>query len=155
MSPCRCPEAPGPAAVSLCDVQRDRALDFLRQNHRAVLATTRSDGGVQLSVVLVDVDDDDKVVISTRETAMKTKNLRRSPRATVIAFTEGFFGEWVQVEGSAEVVSLPGAMEGLVAYYRRISGEHPDWDEYRAAMVRDRRVLIRMSVERAGPDRAG
>lgn len=135
-------------------MERDRALEFLRHNHRAVLATTRSDGGVQLSVVLAGVEGD-KVVVSTRETAMKTKNLRRSPTATVIVFTDAFFGDWVQIEGETEVVSLPDAMDGLVAYYRQVSGEHPDWDEYRAAMVRDERVLLRVSVDRAGPDRAG
>lgn len=136
-------------------MDRDRALEFVRANHRAVLATTRSDGGVQLSPVVAGVDDDDKVVISTRETAIKTRNVRRSKRATLIAFQETFFGDWVQVEGETEVISLPEAMEGLIAYYREISGEHPDWDDYRAAMVRERRVLLRMTVDRAGPDRAG
>ena len=136
-------------------MDRDRALRFIRENHRAVLATTRSDGGVQLSVVVAGVDDEDKVVVSTRETAVKTRNLRRSDRASVIVFTDAFYGDWVQVEGETEVVSLPEAMDGLVAYYRQISGEHPDWDDYRAAMVRDRRVLLRITVDRAGPDVAG
>ena len=136
-------------------MDRDRALRFIRENHRAVLATTRSDGGVQLSVVVAGVDDEDKVVVSTRETAVKTRNLRRSARASVIVFTDAFYGDWVQVEGETEVVSLPEAMDGLVAYYRQISGEHPDWDDYRAAIVRDRRVLLRITVDRAGPDLAG
>jgi PPOX class probable F420-dependent enzyme len=136
-------------------VDAERALSFIRSNHRAVLATTRSDGGTQMSVVSAGVDDDGKVVISTRETAMKAKNLLRRPRAAVLVFTDSFYGEWVQVEGPTEVVHLPRAMEGLVAYYRQLAGEHPDWDEYRAAMVEERRVLLRVSVERAGPDRAG
>ncbi|MGH7735545.1 MAG: pyridoxamine 5'-phosphate oxidase family protein, partial [Gemmatimonadales bacterium] len=91
----------------------------------------------------------------TRETAAKTKNLRRRPRATVLVFTDAFYGDWVQVEGTATIVSLPEAMEGLVAYYRGVAGEHPDWDDYRAAMGREQRVLIRMTVERAGPDHSG
>ena len=130
------------------------AIAFRATSHRAVLATTRADGGTQLSLVVAGVDGD-TVVVSTRETAMKTRNLRRRPRASLVAFTDGFFGPWVQVEGPVEVVALPRAMEGLEDYYRQVSGEHPDWDEYRAAMVRDRRVLLRLTVERAGPDHAG
>jgi PPOX class probable F420-dependent enzyme len=130
------------------------ALDFIAHNHRAVLATARADGNPQLSLVAAGVDDD-KVLVSTRETAIKTKNLRRRPRASLIVFTDNFYGNSVQVEGSVEVVSLPDAMEGLVAYYRQISGEHPDWDEYRSAMAQEQRVLLRITVERAGPDRAG
>jgi len=131
------------------------ALEFIRRHHRAVLATTRADGGPQLSPVATGVDDDDKVVVSTRETAVKTANLRQRPHAALVVFTDSFFGEWVQVEGPVEIVSLPDAMEGLVAYYRQIGGEHPDWDEYRAAMQAERRVLLRMTVERAGPNRSG
>ncbi|HEY5023445.1 MAG TPA: PPOX class F420-dependent oxidoreductase [Acidimicrobiales bacterium] len=130
------------------------ALDFIALNHRAVLATTRADGNPQLSLVAAGVEDD-TVVVSTRETAIKTKNLRRRPRASLIVFTDNFYGNSVQVEGPVEVVSLPEAMDGLVAYYRQISGEHPDWDDYRAAMVREQRVLVRITVERAGPDTAG
>jgi PPOX class probable F420-dependent enzyme len=95
------------------------------------------------------------VVISTRETAMKTKNLRRDPRASLCVFTDGFFGDWVQVEGTAEIISLPAAMELLVDYYRALAGEHQDWDDYRAAMRRDRRVIIRIGITRAGPDTSG
>src|SRR5919205_2506824 len=103
-----------------------QALEFLRRNHHAVLATTRSDGSPQLSPVLVGVDDDDRLVVSTREAAVKTRNLRRDPRAWVCAFPDRFFGRWIQVSGTAEIVSLPDAMEGLVEYYRGISDEHPD-----------------------------
>lgn len=108
-----------------------------------------------MSLVLAGVDESDRIVISTRETALKVKNLRRNPRASVIVFGEAFFGEWVQVDGPVDVVSLPEAMEGLVAYYRQVSGEHPDWDDYRAAMVSERRVILRLRIERAGPDRSG
>jgi PPOX class probable F420-dependent enzyme len=101
------------------------------------------------------VDEEDRVVVSTRETAMKTHNIRRDPRVSLCVFSEGFYGEWLQVEGRAEIVSLPQAMEGLVSYYRTLSGEHPDWDDYRRAMLEERRVLVRFSIERAGPDRAG
>ncbi len=132
-----------------------RAADFLRAHHRAVLATSRSDGMPQLSPVACAVDDEGRVLISTRETAVKTKNLRHRPRASLCVFTDTFFGEWVQVEGNAEVISLPGAMDLLVDYYRRVSGDHPDWDDYRAAMIRDRRVIVRITITRAGPDVSG
>ncbi len=130
------------------------ALKFIAQHHRAVLATTRRDGSPQLSPVTAGVEGD-TVVVSTRETAKKTKNLKRRPRASLLAFTDAFYGDWVQVEGAVEVVRLPEAMDGLIAYYRQVAGEHPDWDDYRAAMERERRVLLRITIERAGPDTAG
>ena len=132
-----------------------RAADFLRAHHRAVLATSRSDGRPQLSPVACAVDDEGRVLISTRETALKTKNLRRRPYASLCVFTNAFFGEWVQVEGDVEIISLPDAMDLLVEYYRRASGEHPDWDDYRAAMVKERRVIVRITITRAGPDVSG
>jgi PPOX class probable F420-dependent enzyme len=95
------------------------------------------------------------VLVSTRETAVKAKNLARDPRASLCVLNDGFFGEWVQVEGNAEIVHLPEAMELLVDYYRRISGEHPDWEDYRAAMRSERRVMIRITITRAGPDVSG
>jgi len=133
----------------------DRAREFLAHNHRAVLLTRHPDGRPQLSPVLVGVDEAGRMVISTRETAAKTHNVRRDPEVAVCAFTDGFFGDWIQVEGTAEVVSLPEAMDGLIAYYRDATGEHPDWDDYRAAMIRERRVLLRVTPHRAGPDRHG
>jgi PPOX class probable F420-dependent enzyme len=133
----------------------DRARDFVRRHHRGVLTTYHPDGRAQLSPVLVGVDEDGLLIVSTRETAIKTHNLRRDPRAVLCVFTEAFFGDWLLVEGEAEILSLPEAMEPLVGYYRGISGEHPDWDDYRAAMVRDRRVLIRIAITKAGPDTLG
>jgi PPOX class probable F420-dependent enzyme len=130
-------------------------LDFVRHNHRAVLATHRKDGGIQQSPVLAAVDDQDRVVISTRSGAIKTRNLRRDPRASLCVINNNFFGEWHIVEGPVEIVELPQAMEPLVDYYRRVSGEHPDWDEYRAAMTSEGRVLLRLSVEHSGPRASG
>lgn len=132
------------------------ALEFVRSHSRAVLATRRRrDGTVQMSPVAVAVDADGMVVISSRETAVKVKNLRRDARASLCVMSDGFYGDWVQLDGAASILSLPDAMEPLVEYYRSLSGEHPDWDEYRGAMTRDRRCLIRITVERAGPDVAG
>lgn len=131
------------------------AQQFLRENECAVLATWRRDGRVQMSPITVGLDAEGRATISSRETAYKVKNLRRDPRASLCVFVDEFTGPWVQVEGTAEIVSLPEAMEPLVEYYRLVAGEHPDWDDYRRAMERDRRVLIRLTIERAGPDRKG
>jgi PPOX class probable F420-dependent enzyme len=136
-------------------VEIERATEFLRGHHRAVLATTRGDGRPQLSPVAVAGDEDGRVLISTRETAIKTKNLARDPRASLCVMNDGFFGDWIQAEGTAEIIHLPDALDLLVAYYRKISGEHPDWDDYRAAMQRDRRVIVRITITRAGPDVSG
>jgi PPOX class probable F420-dependent enzyme len=133
----------------------ERAREFMRVHHRAVLATSRSDGLPQLSPVTVGIGDDGRVLVSTRETAIKTKNLARDPRASLCVLTDRFFGEWLQAEGTAEIIHLPEAMDLLVDYYRRISGEHPDWQDYRQAMVRDRRVIAAITLTRAGPDRSG
>lgn len=133
----------------------ERATSFLTKHPRAVLATTRVDGRPQLSPVVAAVDADGRVLVSTRETAIKAKNLARDPRASLCLLNENFFGEWYQVEGTAELVHLPDAMPILEDYYRRISGEHPDWDEYRDAMRRERRLILRIAIDRAGPDVSG
>jgi PPOX class probable F420-dependent enzyme len=131
------------------------AVDVVRQQHHAVLATTRADGSPQMSPVGVTADDDGRLLISSRATAYKTRNLRRDPRAWVCVLPEAFYGRWIQVEGEVEIVELPDAMELLIDYYRRISGEHPDWDEYRQAMVAEQRVMLLLRPTRAGPDRHG
>jgi PPOX class probable F420-dependent enzyme len=136
-------------------VTPDQAREFVTNNHRAVMITHRSAGGLQTSPVLVGVDGDGKVVISTRETAYKVRNLHRRPTATLCVFNDNFFGDWIQIDGTAELVPLPEAMDGLIDYYRRISGEHPDWDDYRRAMVDQRRVLIRVTIDKVGPSHAG
>ena len=133
----------------------DRAREFIRQHHRAVLATRRRDGRTQLTPVITTVDGEGRAIVSSRETAFKVKNLRRDPWAQLCVFTDRFYGEWLFVEGQAEVVSLPQAMDLLIDYYERFPGENPDWDEYRERMRRERRVLIRITIERAGPDRQG
>jgi PPOX class probable F420-dependent enzyme len=133
----------------------DHARDFVRSHHHAVLATRRAGGGVQQSPVVVGVDGEGHLVVSSREPAYKTRNLRRDPWAQMCVFTDRFFGPWVVVEGDVEVVSLPEAMEPLVDYYRGIAGEHPDWEEYRESLRQERRVLLRMHVRTAGPDRQG
>jgi PPOX class probable F420-dependent enzyme len=134
-------------------MELERARDFIRENHRGVLATHRPDGSVQQTPVLATVDDEGRVIISTRETAYKTRYLRRDPRASLCVITERFFGGWVFVEGRSEVISLPEAMEPLVDYYRRFTYQESE-DDYRERMRREQRVLVRITLERAGPDRS-
>jgi len=136
-------------------VDLDEARGFLREHHRGVLATRRADSGIQQSPVLVNVDGDGRAIISSREAAYKVRNLRRDPWAQACVFTDRFFGKWLFVEGRAEVLSLPQAMDPLIDYYKRFPDENPDWDDYRERMERERRVLIRIELERAGPDRQG
>ncbi|MFN2388987.1 MAG: PPOX class F420-dependent oxidoreductase [Actinomycetota bacterium] len=133
----------------------DEVRAFVAANHRAVLITRSTDDRLQTSPVTVGVGDRGEIVISSRETAYKVRNLRRDPRATLCIFTDAFFGQWVQVDGAADILSLPEAMEPLVEYYRAIRGEHPDWDDYRSVMEREKRLLIRVPVERVGPTRMG
>jgi PPOX class probable F420-dependent enzyme len=133
----------------------DRAREFIRENHRAVLATRRRDGTAQLSPVLVNLDGEGRAIISSRETAIKVKNLRRDPYAQLCVFENSWPGEWMGVDGSAEILSLPAAMDPLIDYYKRFPGENPDWDDYRERMRRQKRVLIRIELQRAGPDRQG
>ena len=134
----------------------DAARAIVANQHHAVLATRRADGSVQMSPVTAGVDAAGRVIISSRLTAYKVKNLRRNPSASVCVFPDTFYGgQWVQIDGAATIVDLPEAMDPLIDYYRRVGGEHPDWDDYRAAMERDQRVLIRITPDRAGPDRSG
>jgi len=133
----------------------DEAIEYVRRNHHAVLATLKQDGSPQLSPVTVGVDDGGRVIISTRQTAYKVRHVRRNPRVWLCVFPDGFYGRWVQLDGTADIVELPEAMDGLIGYYRDISGEHPDWDDYRAAMERDQRLLLRVTVTKAGPTVSG
>jgi PPOX class probable F420-dependent enzyme len=133
----------------------DRAREFMRENRRAILATRRGDGTVQMSPVIVNVDGEGRAIISSRETAIKVKNLRHDPYAQLCVFAEQWPGPWIGADGVAEIRSLPEAMDPLIDYYKRFPGENPEWDDYRERMRREKRVLIRIELERAGPDRQG
>jgi PPOX class probable F420-dependent enzyme len=127
----------------------EAARRFVRDHPRAVMATLRKDGRPQLTPVLVGVDETGRLQISTREPSAKVQNLRRDPRVSLCMLQDRFFGGSVQIHGAAEIVSLPEAMELLVAYYRQAAGEHPNWDEYREAMRREQRCLVRITIEEA------
>lgn len=137
-------------------VDRAGLLEFVRPRHRATLVTTRSsDGRPQLSPVTCGVDADGRIVIATYPQRAKVANARRHPAVSLLVHSDGWDEPYVQVDGSAEVVDQPEATEALVDYYRSIAGEHPDWDEYRAAMVRQGKSLLRITIDRWGPIATG
>ena len=136
-------------------VDREGLLAFVRPRHRMLLVTRRADGGVQGSPVTGGVDEQGRLVVSTYPERAKTTNLRRDPSATVVVLSDAWDGPWVQVDGTAEVLDLPEALEPLVDYYRAISGEHPDWAEYREAMSAQGKSLLRITPVRWGPVATG
>jgi PPOX class probable F420-dependent enzyme len=146
-----------PTIATNTRVSREELLDFVRTRHHLVLVTTRQDGRPQLSPVTGGVDDDGRIVVSTYPDRAKATNLRRDPRASVLVLSEEWNDAWVQVDGTAEVLDMPSqeAEDGLVEYFRCISGEHPDWDEYRQAMREQGKSLIRITIERWGPIATG
>jgi PPOX class probable F420-dependent enzyme len=133
----------------------DQAREVLRSQHRAVFCALKSDGTPAMSPVLVALDDNGDVLVSTRAAAYKTKQVERDPHVSLCVLPDSFFGRWIQLNGTATVVPLPEAMDLLVQYYRTISGEHSDWNDYRAAMKREQRVILRISLSSAGPDKTG
>jgi PPOX class probable F420-dependent enzyme len=137
------------------EVDLDGLVEFVRRRHQVLLITRRADGGPQASPVVAGVDGAGRIVISTYPDRAKALNARQNPQVSVVVLSDDFGGPWVQVDGEAEVLDLPEALEPLVGYYRAISGEHPDWDEYRAAMVAQGKTLIRITPVRWGPVATG
>jgi PPOX class probable F420-dependent enzyme len=136
-------------------VGRDELLEFVRTRHRCLLATTRHDGRPQLSPVTFGVDTEGRIVISTYPRRAKARNARANPLVSVCVQSDDWSGEYVQVDGRAEVLDMPEALDGLVEYFRVISGEHPDWDEYREAMRKQDKSLVRITIDRWGPIATG
>lgn len=136
-------------------VDLDGLLDFVRPRHHMVVITTRPDGRPQASPVTGGVDGSGRIVISTYPERAKTANARRNPQVSVLVLSDDFGGAWVQVDGTCEVLDLPEALEPLVDYFRAISGEHPDWDEYREAMRAQGKSLLRITPTRWGPVATG
>ncbi|MBO4164050.1 PPOX class F420-dependent oxidoreductase [Micromonospora antibiotica] len=136
-------------------VDRDALIEFVRPRHRVLLMTTRADGRPQSSPVACGVDAAGRLVISSYPQRAKVANIRRDPRVSACVLSDDWDGPWVQVDGTAEVLDLPDALDPLVEYFRSISGEHPDWDEYRAAMVAQGKSLIRVTIGSWGPIATG
>jgi PPOX class probable F420-dependent enzyme len=144
-----------PKIATNTTVDREALLEFLRPRHHALVITTRQDGRPQASPVSCGVDAEGRIVVSTYPQRAKTRNAKRDPRVSVLVLSDDWDGPWVQVDGRCEVLHLPEALEPLVDYYRSISGEHPDWDEYRAAMQRQGKSLLRITPESWGPIATG
>ena len=144
-----------PQIATNTSVSRDELLDFIRPRHHAIVITARADGRPQASPVTCGVDEAGRIVVSTYPERAKTRNARRNPQASVLILSDDFGGAWVQVDGDAEVIDMPEAAEVLVDYYRAIAGEHPDWDEYRQAMVRQGKSLLRITPTSWGPVATG
>ena len=144
-----------PRTATADRVPREQLLAFLRPRHRALLTTRRADGGPQLSPVAAGVDAEGRVVVSTYPQRAKVRNVQRDPRVSLCFLSDDWDDAWVQVDGTAEVLEPPEALDAFVDYYRSIAGEHPDWDEYRAAMVRQGKVLLRVTIDRWGPVATG
>ncbi|MFI5912158.1 PPOX class F420-dependent oxidoreductase [Dactylosporangium sp. NPDC051541] len=136
-------------------VDRAGLVDFLRPRHHGIVITTRADGRPQSSPVSCGVDTEGRIVVSTYPDRAKAANLRRDPRVSVLVLSDDWNDAWVQVDGTAEVLDMPEALEPLVEYFRCISGEHPDWDEYRQAMREQNKSLIRITIDRWGPIATG
>jgi PPOX class probable F420-dependent enzyme len=136
-------------------VDRDGLLDFLRSRHRGLLITARADGRPQASPVTCGVDAEGRIVVSTYPQRAKARNSRRDPKVSIVVLSESFDDPWVQVDGTAEVIDAASDVEPLVEYYRCIAGEHPDWDEYREAMLKQGKALVRITPERWGPIATG
>ncbi|MEV1240073.1 PPOX class F420-dependent oxidoreductase [Nonomuraea sp. NPDC050022] len=144
-----------PRVATANRVELPELLDFLRPRHHGLLSTTRADGRPQLSPVSCGVDEGGRIVVSTYPDRAKTRNARRDERASICVLSDDWDGPYVQVDGRAEVLDMPEALDALVDYYRCISGEHPDWDDYRAAMERQGKSLIRLHIERWSPIATG
>lgn len=144
-----------PSIATNSTVSLDELLDFVRPRHRAILLTARADATPQGSPLTCGVDDSGRIVVSTYPERAKTRNAKRNPRVSIIVLSDEWNGPWVQVDGTAEVIDSPESVEPLVEYFRNISGEHPDWDEYREAMVKQGKSIIRITPERWGPVATG
>jgi PPOX class probable F420-dependent enzyme len=144
-----------PKIATADQVERDALNDFLRPRHHAVLVTTRADGSPQMSPVTCGLDTEGRVVISSYPQRAKSRNAKRDPRVSVLVLSDEFNDAYVQVDGTAEVLELPDSVEPLVEYFRVISGEHPNWDEYREAMRKQGKCLIRVTIDRWGPVATG
>jgi len=136
-------------------VGREQMLEFVRPRHHCLLVTTRADGSPQTSPVTSGIDGAGRLVVATYPSRAKAVNARRNPAVTACILSDDFGGAWIQLDGHAEVIDMPEALEGLVEYFRSISGEHPDWDDYRAAMARQGKSLLRMTIDRWGPIATG
>lgn len=145
-----------PRAIATTDrVDRDEMLTFVRPRNHVVLTTVKRDGGPQLSPVTAGVDAGGRLLIATYPQRAKVHNIRRNPSVSVCVLSDDFGGAWIQIDGQARIIDLPDAVDALVDYFRAVSGEHPDWDEYRAAMADQGKCAIVVDITGWGPIATG
>ena len=136
-------------------VSQSDLIEFVRPRHRMIVITQRADGSPQASPVTGGVDNSGRIVISTYPERAKAKNARKRPDVSVVVLSDDFNDPWVQVDGTCEVLDVPDALDAFVEYFRNISGEHPDWAEYRQAMLDQGKCLMRITPTRWGPVATG
>ena len=133
--------------MEIADAQK-----FMQENHRACIAIRQKDGWPQMTFVTPGIDPEGRVIITSRGTTYKVKHIRRDPRVSLLIFGEQYSGsKFVQIHGTAEIIELPDAMDILTYWYRQIRGEHKNWDEYSDQMKKEQRVIIRVNIEKVGP----
>ena len=133
--------------MEIADAQK-----FLQENHRACIAVRQKDGWPQLTLVTPGIDPEGRVIITSRGTTYKVKHLRRDPRVSLLIFGEQYSGsKFVQIHGNAEIIEQAQAMDTLIYWHKQVRGEHKNWDEYREQMQNEKRVIIRVAIEKVGP----
>jgi PPOX class probable F420-dependent enzyme len=137
--------------MEIADAQR-----FLQGNHRACIAVRQKDGWPQMTFVSPGIDLQGRVIITSRGTTYKIRHIRRDPRVSLLIFGEQYSGsKFVQIHGTAEIIELPEAMNTLIFWYKQVRGEHQNWDDYRKQMHDQKRVIIRVNIEKVGPQSVG
>lgn len=128
------------------------AQEFLKQNHRGVLVARKKDGSLQMALVSPTIDADGKVIITSRDSTYKVKNIRRNPQISLLVFGEQFNGsKYIQIEGKAEIIEHPRAMDIVLDWHRQIRGEPADWEEVRKKTLAEGRIAMRVTIEKVGP----
>lgn len=133
--------------MEIADAQK-----FLQENHRACIAVRQEDGWPQMTFVTPAIDSQGRIIVTSRRSTYKVKHLRRDPRVSMLIFGEQFSGsKFVQIHGTAEILEQPAAMDVLIDWYKRVRGEHKNWEEYKQRMADEKRVIIRVAIEKVGP----
>ncbi len=137
--------------MEIADAQK-----FLRDNHHGVLVTRKKDSSLQMTLVSPVIDDEGKVIITSRESTYKVKNIKRNPQISLLVYGDQFNGSnYIQIDGRAEIIPLPQAMDIVLDWHRQIRGVPANWDEIREKTKTERRIAMRVTIERVGPQNKG
>jgi PPOX class probable F420-dependent enzyme len=134
----------------------NEAREFLKDKHHGVLVTRKKDGSLQMTLVSPVISSDGRVIITARERTYKVKNIKRNPQISLLVYGEKFHGSnYIQIDGRAEVIPHPQAMDIVLDWHRRIRGEPKSWDEIRQKTLAEGRIAIRVTIEKVGPQNRG